>query len=308
MYVMYETTECIRPADVHLHGKSSHIDANGTTLHVVEAGPPTGEVIVLLHGFPEFWYQWREYIEPLAAEGFRVLVPDQRGYHLSGKPSGLHSYLPKAMVSDLNSVIQSADVTSAHVVGHDWGAIIGWWSALSIPDKIDSLTVINAPHPEAFRRYIRSHPSQLLRNGYALLFQLPSIPERVACLQDWRLVTEMMDRTSRKNTFSAHDFAAYRTAWEREDAYSFMLNWYRAVGRFIPRPPQHLVTVPTQLLWGTEDSFLEQPLAAASAQWGEKISVKLVDRATHWLPHEHPKYVRQQIVSHVDSDSNSEPE
>ena len=147
---------------------------NGVRLHWVEAGE--GPPVVLLHGFPEFWWGWRRQIQPLADAGFRVIAPDLSGYNLSDKPHGAAACRIQALVAGADALVRHSGAERAHVVGHDWGGIIAWWPAMTAPERVDRLAILNAPHPKAFRREIRT-PGQLRRSWYAMAFQLPALPE-----------------------------------------------------------------------------------------------------------------------------------
>ena len=120
---------------------------HGVRLHAVEAGPEDGPLLILLHGFPEFWYGWRRQIGPLAAAGFRVLVPDQRGYNTSDKPRSVAAYGLDELALDVVGLIDATGVEKACVVGHDWGGVVGWWLGVRYPQRIERLALLNIPHP-----------------------------------------------------------------------------------------------------------------------------------------------------------------
>src|SRR5262249_22187334 len=143
---------------------------NGLAFHYVEAG--TGPLVVLLHGFPEFWYAWRHQIPALAGAGYYVVAPDLRGYNESDKPLGVRNYRIELLVQDVVALIEHTGVRRAVVVGHDWGGVIAWQLAMDHPERVDRLVILNAPHPAAFLRELR-RPTQLLRSAYMLFFQLP---------------------------------------------------------------------------------------------------------------------------------------
>jgi pimeloyl-ACP methyl ester carboxylesterase len=128
-------------------GESVFVETNGITLHTVQAGPADGPLVILLHGFPEFWYGWHEQIRPLAEAGFRVVVPDQRGYNLSDKPDGVERYRIDELSRDVVGLIDAAGREQAAVVGHDWGAAVAWWTALHHADRVSKLVAVNVPHP-----------------------------------------------------------------------------------------------------------------------------------------------------------------
>src|SRR5215467_13980383 len=185
------------------------IDTNGIRLHTIVAGPENGKPVVLLHGFPEFWYGWRHQIEPLAAAGFRVVVPDQRGYNLSGKPSGVAAYALTELVSDVIAIADQLGQDKIFLAGHDWGAAVGWSAALLHPQRIARLVVLNVPHPSVMHRFLSTRPRQLLRSRYMFFFQLPWLPEAVFSAFDFRIGSQALLHSSRPATFSEEDLARY---------------------------------------------------------------------------------------------------
>ena len=293
----------VGPEDVGLSDddiqlRSELLDVGDVILHCVIAGPPDGDVVLLLHGFPEFWYEWYEYILPLATAGYRVVVPDQRGYHRSERPDAISAYHPDALATDVCGIIDNIGAEKAHIVGHDWGAFVAWWVALHHPARLQTLSVINVPHPTAFKQTLWRSPKQVLRSWYIGLFQLPRVPEAIARVGNWRSVTAMMQRSSHEGTFDATDFERYRTAWALDGAYEAMINWYRAVVRANPQPVQTQINTPTLLLWGAQDRFLTRSLADASAQYCTHSEVVMFEQATHWVPHEEQTHVQTQLLDH----------
>src|SRR5512139_1805227 len=155
----------------------STIKTNGIRLHIVQAGPKSGTPVVLLHGFPEFWYGWRKQIPALAKAGCRVIVPDQRGYNLSDKPKGIKSYCVNHLVDDVVGLIDALDYEKVNLVGHDWGALVSWMLAIQHPERLHRLGILNVPHPAVMKRFLQRDPEQMARSLYALFFQLPWLPE-----------------------------------------------------------------------------------------------------------------------------------
>src|SRR5690606_13327933 len=154
-----------------------YVQANGLTFHVVTAGPPDGPPVILLHGFPEFWYGWRNQIPALAAAGFRVIVPDQRGYNLSDKPAGIAAYHHESLASDVVGLMHAFGYERFYLAGHDFGAWVGWWAAIRYPQQVRRLAILNVPHPSVVWSYIRETHSQWGRRSYVAYFQLPWLPE-----------------------------------------------------------------------------------------------------------------------------------
>src|SRR5438876_9212599 len=174
-------------------------------LQAVAAGPNDGPVVVLLHGFPEFSYGWRQQIEPLAATGFRVVVPDQRGYNLSSKPSGVAAYALAELVSDVIAIADQLGKEKIFLTGHDWGAAVAWSAALLHPQRIAKLVVLNVPHPSVMRKFLSTRPRQVLRSWYMFSFQLPWLPEAFFSAFNFRFGSRVLLRSSRPGTFTNED-------------------------------------------------------------------------------------------------------
>jgi epoxide hydrolase 4 len=269
----------------------------GVTLHLARAGPEDGPLVVLLHGFPEFWYGWRKQIGPLAEAGFRVLAPDQRGYNLSEKPRGLRHYTLDALADDVVALIDASGRTKAAVVGHDWGGIVAWWTALKHPGRVDRVAVLNAPHPEFILRGLRKRPTQLLRSWYVFAFQPPWLAEIGLGSFHGKGLADTLKRTSRPGTFSEADLAHYRRAWEEPGALTAMINWYRAAVRAkSPEPVSPRVRVPALIVWGTEDAFLLRKLAHDALARCDQGRLEFVEGATHWVQHEEPEQVNRLLA------------
>src|SRR5215469_12692311 len=156
--------------------REGYAEIGDNRLHYVEAGE--GPLIVLLHGFPEFWYGWRLQIQPLAAAGFRVVAPDTRGYNLSSKPDGVDAYDIAKLAADIRDLIHERGSESALLAGHDWGGSIAWATAMNHPEVVDRLAILNAAHPRKLSQGLH-HPGQLRKSWYFFFFDLPELPESV---------------------------------------------------------------------------------------------------------------------------------
>lgn len=210
-----------------------HFEAelDGIRLHVAASG--SGEPVVLLHGFPEFWYSWRSQLPALAAGGFRALAPDLRGYNQSDRPKGISVYAGRHLVQDVIQFIERHADGKASVVGHDWGGIIAWRLAAVRPDLVRRLVILNAPHPAAFRRALLTNPMQWVRSSYVLLFQVPWLSERLISARDFRLIERAFKtQPTNANAFTPADIARYKEAFTRPGAITAGLNYYRAALRY----------------------------------------------------------------------------
>jgi pimeloyl-ACP methyl ester carboxylesterase len=265
-------------------------------LHAVAAGPKDGPVVVLLHGFPEFWYGWRRQIQQLAAAGFRVIAPDQRGYNLSSKPSGIAAYALTELVSDVIAIADQLGQKKIFLAGHDWGAAVAWSTALLHPQRVAKLAVLNVPHPSVMRKFLSTRPRQLFRSWYMFFFQLPWLPEAFFSAFHFRAGSRSLLRSSRPGTFSAEDLVQYRAAWAQPGALSAMLNWYRALFRTRAKFKDKTVRVATRILWGERDAFLLTEMAHESLRYCANAELFTFANATHWLQHEEPARISELLI------------
>lgn len=265
-------------------------------LHAVASGPKNGPLVILLHGFPEFWYGWRKQIEPLAAAGFRVIVPDQRGYNLSSKPSGVAAYALTELVSDVIAIADQLGQENVFLAGHDWGAAVAWSAALLHPQRVAKLVVLNVPHPSVMRKFLSTHPRQSLRSWYMFFFQLPWLPETLFSAFNFHMGARALLRSSRPGTFSDEDLAQYRAAWSQPHALTSMINWYRALFRVRVKFPDKTVRVPTRILWGERDAFLLAEMAHDSLRYCASGELFTFPNASHWLQHEEPARVSELLI------------
>ncbi|MEZ4728946.1 MAG: alpha/beta hydrolase [Caldilineaceae bacterium] len=255
---------------------------NGVKLHVVEAGPADGPLVILLHGFPDFWWGWRRQIAPLAAQGFHVIAPDQRGYNRSDKPPGIAAYHLDLLAADVVGLAATYNRSSFCLAGHDWGGLVAWWTAMRHPTRIHRLAILNAPHPEVWRYLTRRRLAQAMRSYYIAFFQLPWLPERLLRAGNFALLRRALCHSGRPGVFTHADIPRYVQAWTQSGALTAMLNYYRAL-RYKPRGVSAQVHSPTLVIWGTQDQFLETELARASLALCDQGQALFLDRATHWV-------------------------
>ena len=267
---------------------------NDVRLHWVEAG--SGPPVLLLHGFPEHWWGWRRQIQPLADAGFRVIAPDLRGYNLSAKPRGVSAYRMEKLVGDVEGLIRHAGAERAHLVGHDWGGVVAWYAAMHAPRRVDRLAVLNAPHPRAFRREIRT-PGQMLRSWYAAFFQLPVLPEAAFRANGFALIECILRADSvRPGAFTDQDVARYREAAARPGAITAMIHYYRAAARRRGLPTR-VVERPTLLVWGERDRALSPRLTEGLEEWVPDLRIERIPEASHWVAAEFPDRVNALLIA-----------
>ena len=269
---------------------------NGVSLHVVEAGKADAPLLILLHGFPEFWWAWRRQIAPLAAAGYHVVVPDMRGYNLSEAPQDVAAYRLDTLVADVVALADSYGADRFRLVGHDWGGIVAWGVGVRHPGRLEQLVVMDAPHPDLWAKQALKHPTQALRSTYVALFQLPWLPEAMLGSRDFAGLRTMMQASARKDTFKPGEVEQYTRAWAHPGSLTAMLNYYRALReRKAGRPGR--IAPPTLVLWGERDSFLERHVADAALDLCDKGRLSVITGATHWLHLEEAERVNAEIVS-----------
>jgi pimeloyl-ACP methyl ester carboxylesterase len=275
-----------------LEFRAFHI--NGVALHVVLAGSASGKPLVFLHGFPEFWFAWRHQIDHFVSSGYRVIIPDQRGYNLSEKPPGIASYSVDVLAKDVVGVLDAVTDSKAFIVGHDWGAIVAWYLTARYPERISRTAMLSVPHPRIFIKNL-INPTQLRRSWYVLFFQLPWLPERMLRGRDSALLVRALRDTLPRGAFSDADLEHYKVSWTRKGALTAMLNWYRAAlwspSKFAVDPEASRVKVPALLIWGKNDQFAVESMARESLQHCDDGHLEMFESATHWVQHEEPARV-----------------
>lgn len=280
-----------------------YIDTNGIRLHAVAAGPEDGQLVVLLHGFPEFWYGWIHQIGPLAEKGYRVVAPDLRGYNLSDKPQGINQYTLDLLRDDVTGVISHFGKERAIVVGHDWGGAVAWHLAATEPEFVELLIAINIPHPKAMPRVLAKNPLQWVKSSYMAFFQIPELPEKAMAADYFKTMVSSLVAKSQPDTFSEEELEAYKEAWAQPGALTGMLNWYRALRQGSMRQtPDHKITVPVRLIWGISDQFLSPMLAKESMNFCGDGELVFVGEATHWIHHEQAYILNMLINRFIDEE------
>ncbi len=262
------------------------------------AGPEDGTALILLHGFPEFWYGWRKQIGALAAAGYRVVAVDQRGYNESSKPQAVRAYALSELRNDVIAVADALGRERVCLAGHDWGGIVAWEVAMQNPERVSRMVILNVPHPAAARRFLTSSPRQIFRSWYVLFFQLPGIPERFFSAREFEAGVQALTRSSRGGAFTDDDLQEYKRAWAQPGAITGMINWYRALVRYSRRADvaETTITVPTRILWGKRDAFLLPELASASLKYCSDGDLIELESASHWLHHEEPDRVNAAMI------------
>lgn len=259
---------------------------------VLEFGLHNKDTIILLHGFPANAESWRPTAELLATEGYRVLIPSQRGYSKNARPKHRRDYKLSELVGDINALLASADVKSAHIVGHDWGGVVAWAFAAKYPDRTLSFTAISTPHPRALLDSVFKS-KQLLLSWYMLFFQLPWLPELI--------VRKNLKKALISSGLSNEVAIFYANAMQEKTLLKGGINWYRALPRtFFEARKIGKITPKTLFIYGGKDSFLSETAAAETKEWvaGEYTFVNRQD-ATHWIPEESPEWLANEILGFI---------
>ncbi|MBI2388395.1 MAG: alpha/beta hydrolase [Deltaproteobacteria bacterium] len=287
----------MRPEDLAVEHRFA--TTNGVRLHYAEAGPRDAPPVLLLHGFPELWWSWRHQIGPLVDAGFRVIVPDQRGYGDSEKHGPFHI---DTLVSDLVGLLDAAGVPRAHVVGHDWGGAVAWHLAATRPELCDRLVVMNCPHPTMMARALRSSPKQLRNSWYIFMFQLPFFPEWYLVRDDARAVANAFYAMAvDRSAYTAEELAPYRAAMKKPGAARAAVGWYRAAFRdaLSGRAALHLpmVEAKTTLIWARPDRALDfDRLVPGTERFVRDLTVRIVEGCGHFLQTEQPTRVNPLLL------------
>jgi pimeloyl-ACP methyl ester carboxylesterase len=274
------------------------VDVGEVRLHVVEAG--SGPLVVLLHGFPEFWWSWRHQLVALAAAGFRAVAPDLRGYNLSDRPRGVAAYALPRLAADVSGLIAALGEERASVAGHDWGGAVAWELASRYPQRLQRLAILNSPHPEVLRRALRK-PGQLLRSSYMLAFQAPALPERLLMAADGALLRRAL-RALRTSRPDRAELDAYVAAARRGGSLRGGLDYYRAALRsraLAPTDPPRTsapLEVPVLVIWGERDPALQPELATPPASVAPGATVVMIPGASHGVQLDAPDEVSRLLV------------
>jgi pimeloyl-ACP methyl ester carboxylesterase len=275
------------------------VEANGIRLHVVQAGPVDGPIALLLHGFPEFWRAWEGQVDALVAAGYRVWVPDQRGYGESDKPVGVDAYELEMLADDICALIRATGRSSVTLLGHDWGGAVSWRVAARDSALIERLVVVNSPHLAVMLAHM-ARGRQRLRSWYMHFFRIPHLPERLLSRSNFRGLIRVLTRTSRPGSFSEAELTLYREAWARPGALTAMLNWYRALMRNRPNiRADARVPMPTLLIWGVQDRALGVEMAQPSVDLCDQGELQRIEGAGHWVLHEEGEAISRHILAFI---------
>ena len=274
--------------------ESRLVDVGEVTLAVVFAGPEAGPPVVLLHGFPEFWYAWRGPAAVLARAGFRVIIPDQRGYDRSAKPSGAAAYRIDRLVGDVIGLIDALGYPQVRLGAQDLGGMVGWRAVIDHPERFERFAVIDTPHPLA-----RGEGDENTIKWYRSFLQIPLIPGYAARLANWRLLTSNLRATSADGAFSEDELDQYRSAWDHQNAIHTMGNWYRA--EWLPLETEGRVATPTLVILAADDRFIPAAATRASLAYLDDGRLLELGSGTHWVVGEEPERIGRILAEFFDA-------
>ncbi len=296
-----------------MHGNTSpeirsgnHADlGDGIRLHYACAGRPGDPLMLFMHGFPEFWYAWRELLPHYGRHRFAV-APDLRGYNLSSRPAEVEQYKIGRLIEDVDRFIKALGYQDAIVVAHDWGGALAWSVAISRPQLISRLVMMNAPHPIPFARALATDPAQQAASQYMNWLRRPG-SEDVLAADDFALMQKFLRGFSQAEWLDGPTLAAYKEAWGQPGAIRGGVNWYRAspihpasdtepgASRLELREEDFIVPMPTLLIWGEQDQALLPVLLDGIERVVPQLRLLRIPDATHWLVHEKPDVIRAAI-------------
>ncbi len=277
--------------------ESKFISANGIQFHYVEEG--TGELVILLHGFPEFWYGWKNQI-PVLSKQYRVVAPDMRGYNLSDKPENVSDYRIETLAKDIAELIKALGAKKAIVVGHDWGAAVAWAVAAFHPEIVNKLAILNVPHPtEMSRALMGFNLAQWKKSWYIFFFQLPFIPEKVVGTAKFFKNT-FNKMLMKKTAISEEDLQKYIAAYRQPNAVKSAIAYYRAAFRstFSKQKPFPKIKMPVLMLWGEHDIALGKEMTYNTKRYCENSLEIIYDSTSgHFVQHDNPDWVNQHLLN-----------
>jgi len=274
-----------------------YAEVNGVRLHYVDEG--AGPLILFLHGFPEFWYAWKDLLADFGRDHHAVAL-DMRGYNLSAKPEPLDAYRVPVIVEDVRALAAKLGAAKFVLVGHDWGGVIAWAFAAQHPEMLEKLVIINAPHPTVFARELANNPAQQKASSYFNLFNSPQA-EQVLSANHYAAMFQAFG-----STLNEQEREKYLEAWNQPGALTGGLNYYRAAQLRSPAgappgqptppsalPPLAPITTPTLVIWGEKDSALLTGNLEGLDQYVKPLTIRRVPDASHWVVHEKPALVIQ---------------
>lgn len=265
------------------------IETNGIKLHTIIVG--SGEPLILLHGFPDFWYSWSKVI-PLLKDDFKLVIPDMRGYNLSDKPEGVENYKVEILLEDIKGLGEALRLGKFCLAGHDWGGVLAWIFAEKYPELLNKLIILNAPHHKIFAQKLKTDKDQQKASFYIFEFYKPN-GEKFIVENDYKVLRESVFN---KN-FSDSDREKYLEAWSQPGAIVGGVNYYRANRGF--EGWKGIIEVPTLVLWGMKDITLRPQLLEGLSDYVKDLRIERHDKSSHWINHDAPEFVSSKIQEFI---------
>ncbi|MFX1268644.1 MAG: alpha/beta fold hydrolase [Promethearchaeota archaeon] len=265
--------------------EEKYISVNGITLHTIIIG--SGEPLLLLHGFPDFWYGWKNII-PMLKDDFELIIPDLRGFNLSDKPKGIQKYRIELLVDDIYALSEKLNLGSFFLAGHDWGAVISWAFAEKYPKKVKKLAILNGPHPKIFQEKLRTDKDQQKASFYIFEFLKPD-GEKFLYENDYKwLKWAVFEGLINKKDFTEFDKQKYLDAWSQPNAILSGVNYYRANLNFDNLTG--IISVPTLIIHGMQDKAVLPQVLDGISEYVKDVTVVKID-ASHWVMHDKPELI-----------------
>lgn len=268
---------------------------NGLTFDVRDGGPRDGEPVVLLHGFPQDSHAWTGVAAALHGQGLRTLAPDQRGYSPMARPRGRSAYRLRETTDDVLALLDAAGLEQAHVVGHDWGAVVAWALGAWHPARVRTLTALSVPHPAAMSKAVLVS-TQGIRSSYVGAFQLPVLPERLLLAGGGVALRRLLRQSGLPEADADH----YVGRMREPGALTAALNWYRALPWSAREPVGRIRGVPTLHVWSTGDVALGRTATEATRQFVDApYRLEVLDGVPHWIPEVAAERTAELVTAHV---------
>ena len=273
------------------------LKANGLRFRAMVDGPADGEMVVLLHGFPEGAESWSKQVDALARAGILAVAPDLRGYGLSDAPEGVENYSIDHLAEDVRFMITAFGKDAAHVAGHDWGAMVAWYFAGKYPEMTKTLTALSVPHPAALAAASGGDEDQQARSRYVGLFLMEGKAEEVLADDDYRRLKATFSVGPNPDAVPRSVVDHFTRSLSRPGRLTAALNYYRANlsvggGAWETSIRVGPITMPTTLLWGDQDPALGRTAAEATAKHVQgEYRLEVLQGAGHWLQFERPAEV-----------------
>jgi pimeloyl-ACP methyl ester carboxylesterase len=272
--------------------RTRKVMANGLSFTIDEAGEGD-TVALLLHGFPESRVAWRGLMPRIAGLGWRVVAPDMRGYGDSDRPAGKEAYQLQHLTADVDGLFDALGAKRRILIGHDWGGIVAWHAALA-GVRLDGLVVLNAPHPAVFARVLGETWRQRARSWYVAFFQLPGLPEWQMRRGQGRGLANML--RSQSAMIPEEAITTYARNILKRGAATAMINYYRANTNTMAAGGQPMLDVPTLMVWGDADPFLDIALTEGNEAHVRDFTLRRLTGVNHWVEHEAPDRVMESLV------------